>query len=83
MGCNREIIELMPIKDVEIVTTAINLQETPTVFAISVLVIGTLSGENCIEDYQIEHGIMPHVFDRYPIYLNTTKQMHQGTMSLV
>ena len=70
MGCNREIIELMPIKDVEIITTAIDLPEAPDVFAISVLVIGTLSADNCIENYQIEPRIMPHVFDRYPIYIN-------------
>lgn len=70
MGCNREIIELMPIKDVEIITTAIDLPDAPDVFAISVLVIGTLSGDNCIENYQIEPNIMPSVFNRYPIYIN-------------
>lgn len=70
IGCNREIIELMPIKDVEIITTAIDLPNAPDVFAISVLVIGTLSADNCIENYQIEPAIMPNVFDRYPIYIN-------------
>ena len=70
IGCNREILELMPIKDVEIITTAIDLPEAPAVFAISVLVIGTLSADNCIENYQIEPKIMPFVFDRYPIYKN-------------
>lgn len=70
MGCHREIIELMPIKDVEIITTRIELPNAPDVFAISVLVIGTLSADNCIENYQIEPRIMPHMFDRYPIYIN-------------
>lgn len=70
MGCSREIIELMPIKDVEIITTVIDLPDASDVFAISVLVIGTLSADNCIENYQIEPHIMPHVFDRYPIYIN-------------
>lgn len=69
IGCNREKIELMPIKDVEIITTAIDLPQVPDVFAISVLVIGTLSADNCIENYQVELGIMPHVFNRSPIYL--------------
>ena len=68
MGCNREIVELMPIKDVEIIATAIDLPDVPDVFAISLLVTGTLSLDNCIENYEIDHGIMPHVFDRYPIY---------------
>ena len=42
---------------------------TPNVFAISVLVTGTLSGK-CIENYEIDYDIMPSVFDRYPIYLD-------------
>ena len=66
IGCNREIIELMPIKDVEIYTTAIDLPHAPDVFAISLLVTGTLS-DKCIENYEIDYDIMPHVFDRYPI----------------
>ncbi len=67
IGCTREIIELMPIKDVEIYTTAIDLPDAPNVFAISVLVTGTLS-DQCIEKHEIDYDIMPDVFDRYPIY---------------
>ena len=67
LGCTREIIELMPIRDVEIYTTAIDLPDAPDVFAISVLVTGTLS-DQCIENYEIDYDVMPHVFDRYPIY---------------
>lgn len=67
IGCNREIVELMPIRDVEIYATAIDLPYAPDVFAISVLVTGTLE-DKCIENYEIEYDIMPHVFDRYPIY---------------
>ena len=67
IGCTREITELMPIKDVEIYTAAIDLPDAPDVFAISVLVTGTLS-DKCIENYEIDHDMMPHVFDRYPIY---------------
>ena len=67
IGCNREIIELMPIKDVEIYTAEIDLPDAPDVFAISVLVTGTLS-DNCIENYEIDHDIMPGVFARIPIY---------------
>ena len=66
-GCTREKIELMPITDVEICTTVIDLPNTPDVFAVSAIVTSTLSGD-CIEDYEIEYGIMPRVFDRYPIY---------------
>ena len=66
-GCAGERIELMPITDVEIQATAIDLPHAPDVFAISALVTSTLS-DDCIEDYEIVHGIMPHVFDRYPIY---------------
>ena len=66
-GCTREIIELMPIKDIEIYTAAIDLPDAPDVFAISVLVTGTLS-DKCIENYEIDYDIMPRVFDRYPIY---------------
>lgn len=68
MGCNRDVIELMPIKDVEVIATAIDLPDAPEVFAISLLVVGTLSGDNCIENYEIDPDIMPHVFDRYPIF---------------
>lgn len=68
IGCNREIIELMPIKDVEIIATAIDLPDAPDVFAISALVIGTLSADPCIENYEIEFGVTPNVFNRYPIY---------------
>lgn len=67
LGCTQEIVELMPIRDVEIYTKAIDLPDAPNVFAISVLVTGTLS-DKCIENYEIDYGIMPHVFDRYPIY---------------
>jgi len=67
IGCTREVIELMPIRDVEILTTAIDLPDAPDVFAISVLVTGTLTGE-CIENYEIDHDIMPSVFARIPIY---------------
>ena len=67
IGCAREINELMPIKDVELYAIAIDLPDAPDVFAISVLVTGTLS-DKCIENYEIDHDIMPHVFDRYPIY---------------
>lgn len=69
IGCTREIIELMPIKDVEICTREIDTPDeyNPDVFAISVLVTGTLE-DKCIENYEIDYDIMPHVFDRYPIY---------------
>ena len=67
IGCDREIIELMPIKDVEIHTAEIDLSDAPDVFAISVLVTGTLS-DNCIENYEIDHDIVPSVFARIPIY---------------
>ena len=68
LGCTtREIVELMPIKNVEIYTTAIDLPDAPNVFAISVLVTGTIS-DQCIENYEIDYDIMPDVFDRYPIY---------------
>ena len=67
IGCTREIIELMPIKDVEIHTSEIDLPDAPDVFAISVLVTGTLS-DNCIENYEIDYDMMPGVFARIPIY---------------
>ncbi|MYF98914.1 hypothetical protein F4212_07220 [Candidatus Poribacteria bacterium] len=57
----------MPIKDIEIYTIAIDLPNAPDVFAISVLVTGTLK-DKCIEDYEIDYDMMPYVFDRYPIY---------------
>ncbi len=66
-GCAGERIELMPITDVKISATAIDLPDAPDVFAISALVTSTLS-DDCIENYEIVHDIMPHVFDRYPIY---------------
>ena len=82
MGCHREITELMSIRDVEIYATAIDLPYAPDVFAISVLVTGTLSSDNCIENYEIDHGIMPRVFDRSPIYSdgNTISIEIKGTV---
>lgn len=67
IGCHRETIELMSIRDVDIYATAIDLPHAPDVFAISVLVTGTLP-DNCIENYEIEYDILPQVFDRHPIY---------------
>lgn len=67
IGCNREVTELMPIRDVEIYATAIDLPDAPDVFSISVLVTGTVE-DKCIENVEIDYDIMPHVFDRYPIY---------------
>ena len=67
MGCNREITELMPIRDIEIYATSIDLPDAPDVFAISVLITGTLE-DKCIENVDIDYDMMPHVFDRYPIY---------------
>lgn len=64
-GCNQEtIIELMPITDVEIYTTEIN---TPGIFAVSVLVTGTLE-DKCIDGYEIGYDMIPSVFDRIPLY---------------
>ena len=64
-GCNQEtIIELMPITDVEIYTTEI---DTPGIYAVSVLVTGTLEDE-CIDGYEIDYDIMPSVFNRIPLY---------------
>ena len=73
IGCNREdITELMLIRDIEIYATAIDLPYALDVFAISVLVTGSLSSDNCIENYEIDYDVMPNVFDMSPIYFDGT-----------